>query len=843
MTNAPPCLIIPLVSDQSELGSGRNRWFGAGILLLILLLALGLRFYRLDAQSLWNDEGTSVALAHRDPVTIARDAAQDIHPPLYYWVLSCWVRLLGDTEGAVRSLSALLGVALVALTYALGRELASRGVGLLAALLAAIHPFQVYYSQETRMYMLLAVLTAGAVLAQIHFVKRPFTPRFIPGMFLILFEAAGLYTHYSFVFVIAVLNVTALLWFARTRQATTAPWRGLKWWAGAQMCALLLYLPWLPIAIRRVTAWPSPEQSTAFLPAVVDTWRWLVFGPTTETANVTVALAAAGLLTVVGVASLGTGHYPASSRSGWWVAGTLALWIGLPVVLMFGLGLYRDAYLKFLLVTSPAIAILMAAGFLYAPSTWGWRTLRAQPSSEPRMRGDKGDNPPRRLRPVLRLAGYTLSLGQLVAAVAVFIASAQALHNVYADPAYARDNYRDIAGYVNAVGRTGDSILLNAPGQREVFAYYYDRLEGDLPIYPLPESRPLDPEATGRALERLSRPGGRVFAVLWATDESDPERFIEGWLDNHTYKALDSWYGNVRLALYAVPEETPAAPAKRLDVPLVNPVSGDEIILLGYSQLNEQLVAGDIAQFTLFWGVHQTPTQRYKVFLHVLDATDQIVGQRDSEPGGGARLTNLWKPDETIVDNYGVSIHPATPPGDYRVEMGVYSLETSQRLLTPDGASQIWLETLRVDRPVVAAPAAALGMQHNAGAVLGDLTLLGYDAYRLGFGHLPETPLRRGDVLHVTVYWLAERKPTGDWLLAINVIGSDEEAIAGVVAEPVAGFPTSKWQAGEVWRGQFNLSIPGTATPGRYRLAIRTLAPDGQVSSETFLSAPFAIGP
>jgi mannosyltransferase len=114
------------------------------LLVAILLLALGLRFYRLGAQSLWNDEGTSVAVAGRDLGTIAQDAANDIHPPLYYWLLSGWLRTFGSSEAAVRSLSALLGVALVALIYAVGRWTAGRWAGALAALLAAMNPFQVY---------------------------------------------------------------------------------------------------------------------------------------------------------------------------------------------------------------------------------------------------------------------------------------------------------------------------------------------------------------------------------------------------------------------------------------------------------------------------------------------------------------------------------------------------------------------------------------------------------------------------------------------------------------------------------------------------------------------------
>ena len=77
----------------------------------ILLLALGLRLYRIDTQSLWNDEGTSVAVASRDLVTITRDAAGDIHPPLYSWLLAGWQRLAGTSECSVRSLAALLCVA------------------------------------------------------------------------------------------------------------------------------------------------------------------------------------------------------------------------------------------------------------------------------------------------------------------------------------------------------------------------------------------------------------------------------------------------------------------------------------------------------------------------------------------------------------------------------------------------------------------------------------------------------------------------------------------------------------------------------------------------------------
>jgi mannosyltransferase len=791
--------------------AGRLGMITAGCLVLILLLAFGLRFYHLGAQSLWNDEGTSVALAQRDLASISRDAARDIHPPLYYWLLGGWVRLAGTGEAAVRSLSALLGVVLVALVFALGRQLGGRRAGLGAALLAAIHPFQVYYAQEARMYMLLAVLTAGAMLSLALLVSRSRRARSeLPAYAaLILLEAAGLYTHYSFVFVVAALNLAYVLWLALTWRA--APARRLAHWLLSQAAVLLLYLPWLPTAIRQVTTWPGPAAGTPFLPALATTWRWLVLGPTIETGGLIVPLLVAALLAVAGLLSLAAGWSGTGSLPTRWGAAWLALWLGLPLVSMFALGLYREAYLKFLLVATPAANLLLACGLL-------------APLPAPSHRS--------------RIVSWALRGLQLAAALLILVPGILALRNYYTDPAYARDDYRSIAAYIDATGRPGDAVLLNAPGQQEVLSYYY---HGDLPVYPLPQSRPLDPAATEASLVEMAQPGGRAFAVLWATDESDPERFVEGWLDAHAYKALDSWYGNVRLAVYAIPEQAPGTPAHQLELPLQNPANGDAITLLGYSLLNDRLAAGDIAQFTLFWQADRTPARRYKVFVHVLDEGNHIVGQRDAEPGGGVRLTDGWAPGEVIVDNYGLPVHPATPPGQYRVELGMYDAETGQRLLAPGDEGQVWLELLAVERPSSPAPVAALGMHHVAGAEFGELALLGYDAFKLGFDHLPGAPLRPGDVVHVNLYWRAQADPGGDWQVGLALVGPDGRDSARIVAEPVAAYPTSRWQAGDVWRGQFNLVLPGDTPSGRHWLRVEPIAPDGE-TTELFVSEPLDVG-
>ena len=142
-------------------------------LLAILLLASFLRFYCLDAQSFWNDEGNSARIAERTLDLILEGAEGDIHPPGYYLLLHYWRALFGQSEFALRSLSAVAGLALVVFTYLLGHHLFGQATGLMAALLGAISPFAIYYSQEARMYAPLAALSAAAA----RFRKtRKFTP-------------------------------------------------------------------------------------------------------------------------------------------------------------------------------------------------------------------------------------------------------------------------------------------------------------------------------------------------------------------------------------------------------------------------------------------------------------------------------------------------------------------------------------------------------------------------------------------------------------------------------------------------------------------------------------------
>jgi uncharacterized membrane protein len=245
---------------MDQLAAHRQPWLRP-LTLLGLLVAFGLRLWQLGTESLWYDETVSVLLAGKPLAELLAHTARDIHPPGYYLLLHGWGLLVRPTPAhgleflwAYPSLG--FGLLVVALTLALGRRLVEPRVALLALWLAALHPFQIWYSQEVRMYTVGACwgLVGLWALLQMGRGQRPLRWLLVAALAL----AAGLYTLYYFLFVFVALAGIALHQFWANRQLSGAHQR-LGYWLAAQALALMLWTPWLPVFWRQVTEPPVPS--------------------------------------------------------------------------------------------------------------------------------------------------------------------------------------------------------------------------------------------------------------------------------------------------------------------------------------------------------------------------------------------------------------------------------------------------------------------------------------------------------------------------------------------------------------------------------------------------------
>jgi 4-amino-4-deoxy-L-arabinose transferase-like glycosyltransferase len=212
----------------------------------LLALAGALRFATLDRQSLWYDEAvTAVHVLHPSlGSTLSAVVHVENTPPLYYVVAWGWTRVLGSGVFGLRSLSAVAGVATVAVAWAIGRELGSRRAAVVLAAIVATNPLFVWYSQEARAYELLVLLASLAFLFFLRALAAP-TRRNLAAW--ALCSVLALATHYFALFLIAPEAALLLRGRLRERRVLAA--------VGATGATVLALLPLILAQGGRGTSW------------------------------------------------------------------------------------------------------------------------------------------------------------------------------------------------------------------------------------------------------------------------------------------------------------------------------------------------------------------------------------------------------------------------------------------------------------------------------------------------------------------------------------------------------------------------------------------------------------
>jgi Dolichyl-phosphate-mannose-protein mannosyltransferase len=333
-------------------GARAGRWrspSGASaetqILVGLTLVAAILRFATIGSQSYWLDESQA---AHELSLSFGSMLgawnSAEWNPPLYLILAWPWARLFGTGEVGLRSLSAVLGVGLVPLLYLCGRELVSRRAGLVAAALAAVNPFMIWYSQEAREYMLLTVLCTGSLL----FFARAWRSRSSRDLLWWgVLSALALLTQYFAGFLIAVEGLM-LVYRLRSRASLFA--------LGAQAVVLAPFVPHVIPRLQSKAQFITSQHLVARLQQVPVTFG---FNTLYKSPGVSYGLLGAAVLAAVVIALLVIGAGDRELR-GAGIAAILAAGV-LLIPLALALAGHDDYIARGLMPAWPPLAIVIAA--------------------------------------------------------------------------------------------------------------------------------------------------------------------------------------------------------------------------------------------------------------------------------------------------------------------------------------------------------------------------------------------------------------------------------------------------------------------------------------------------
>ncbi len=321
-----------------------------GKTILYGLVGLGflLRVFHLGNQSLWFDEIITVHLAQL-PLLAGLDGllGQGIQlTPFFHWVVKLWL-FTGTSEWALRFPAVVFSVLAIPLMYRLGKLYFNVSVGLFAAAIIAVNPFQVWYAQEVRAYSLLTFSAIGVMTAFGLLLKKG-TWRHLAA--LTLFNIIGINAHYFILLLTTVQFVFILAYFKKY-------FRLLRGWLLAQLLSIITLLPWFWYIFHRqhfATGIGWIPKPTIWDP-LLTIWNFTIGYQERTTLTIILSLIIVAVTFVRGLI------YAKRIKP----FGLLTiLWFFLPLMLVWILSqghisFYVDRYF---LVVSPALILLLAVG-------------------------------------------------------------------------------------------------------------------------------------------------------------------------------------------------------------------------------------------------------------------------------------------------------------------------------------------------------------------------------------------------------------------------------------------------------------------------------------------------
>ncbi len=682
------------------------------LLLLIVALAAVLRCTTLSFQSLWLDEGYTLVEAGRpwgDLLAALFDPRQGY--PLYILGMKVWSTAWGTAEAALRWPSAIAGVCAVPLLYDLGRRLFGRRVGLLAALLLALSPLAVWYSQEAKAYAsaLLLLLAVWWALWEAGESGRRLLWWAFAGLVLLT-----LLTHRLLAVLSLVGQLVYLLYLARQGRHRGAP--GSRPYVAMLLAVLVLSFAGLWLTLGQAGAarqfdterdWSTLLQTfTQFSLRIAPTPPEPALGPDRRAWLLPFAGAALAGMAALVLDLLSPGR---RRRRAIFLLSSFVI----PPAAFFLLYLIHPFYYeRYLLGALPFYLLLLAVGM----ATLGRWSIRLGEGAWGRPGADSTGKIGRRFA---GLFSFLLGVVALALTLLPLAASWQQVQDWTLSSRPSKEQFREATLYLQQHLHPGDLLIVH-PGYIHPLVELYG---GRLPRRPLVITTLREPFAENYTLrdfyadmDALTRGRRRAWLLLapFHAESWDPNRWVEEWFTLNPFLHCDGdrhppcadgpasgiAFNGITLhcitfnANFRQGFPTPTLPLE-LDF-------GHAIRLFGadLEPFRWPLRAGDSLPLTLYVQGLQADLPDLETVVRLVGPDGQVWAETAGRPLGGSLPTFCWHPGDAFLDFYELLLPEDLPAGGYTLQVG-YRLATEHqaRLRLPDGSSWAGLTEVEVLSP------------------------------------------------------------------------------------------------------------------------------------------------
>ncbi|MBN1934473.1 MAG: hypothetical protein JW934_07395 [Anaerolineae bacterium] len=236
---------------------------------------------------------------------------------------------------------------------------------------------------------------------------------------------------------------------------------------------------------------------------------------------------------------------------------------------------------------------------------------------------------------------------------------------------------------------------------------------------------------------------------------------------------------------------------------------GEAIVLRGVGFEQETVRPGEAFRVNLYWQISRDLEAKDEVvvWLRLIDETGRFVGVEDAYPASGGFPISLWSVGETLTSREYVRVGEDTDaPLVARLDLSLYGDVDSRRLTEPQTIGRVKV----VPRHWPKVPKAKVA-RFDAGSP---------DSVALAAFEVSPS-VRRGDVLPVTLTWVVRSPPGRDYQVFVHLENAAGEVVGYGDGAPRGGlYPTSCWAAGEVVIDAHPVRVASDMPPGAYRLFI-----------------------